>query len=113
MKYNDINVPSLIDTTTGNYIYNTLHNCHETRVKSYSFILNIIVLLLFFCLGGFILYLCFTRKLNTHEQQEKLLRDQQMILEKIRAFKEIQQNYHSETFTHLPFTGQQLSNEGV
>lgn len=113
MVYSSSIQPSLIDATTGYYLYNTLQHCHENRVKAYSFIFNAIVIVLFFTLGGFILYLCFQKKKNPSEKHQQMIEDQKLILNKIRALKEQPQNYYSETFTHLPLTQPDLSNEGV
>lgn len=100
MQYN---FPSLIDNSTGNYLYGTLKQCHENRVIAYSYALNIGVVLIFVLLGGFILYLCFQRKLTPDQEKQKLIQEQKYILEKIKALKEIKQNYYEEgSLTHLP-----------
>lgn len=102
MQYNEN--PQLIDSSTGMYLYNTLKQCHANRVQTYSWFLNVAVVCIFIGLGGFILYLCFQRKLTPDQQKEKLIAEQKYILEKIKTLKEVKQNYYEEgTMTHLPF----------
>ena len=106
--------PSLIDNNTGNYIYDTLHRCHENRVKLYSYFFNGMIICFFFILGGITLYLCFCRKLTDSEKQEKMVNDQKMILQKIKALREQNQTYYNpETFTNLPVTQRELSHDVV
>lgn len=103
MQYNEL--PKLIDASTGYYLSSTLRQCHDNRVVMYSQFLNVIVVVGFLCLGAFVLYLCFRRKLTPDEEKEKLQREQEMILEKIRALQEQKQHYYDEaTFTQLPTT---------
>jgi hypothetical protein len=103
MKYNDL--PSLIDTTTGQFLYNSLKQCHDVRVTMYSYAFNAIVVFAFVSIGLFILYLCFTKKRTPEEEKAKIIMDQQIILEKIKSLKEQKQNYYQEgSMTNLPFT---------
>lgn len=114
MKYNDVELPKLIDQNTGAYLYDTLRQCHHNRVISYSRVFNVVVVLVFVSIAIAVLYWCFYRKRSPSEEREKLLNDQKMILDKIRSLKEQKQNYYQEgSFTHLPFTEQELSQEGV
>ena len=103
MKYNEL--PNLIDMSTGNYLYNTLKQCHDVRVTMYSYVFNVGIVLIFVSLGVFILYLCFTKKRTPEEEKAKIMMDQKIILEKIRSLKEQKQNYIQEnSITKMPFT---------
>lgn len=114
MKFNAIEVPKLIDESTGAYLYDTLRQCHYNRVITYSRVFNIVVVLVFVSIAIFVLYLCFYRKRSPSEEREKLLNDQKIILDKIRSLKEQKQNYYEEgSYTHLPFTEQELSHQVV
>lgn len=110
MKYNDYAsaIPNLIDYSTGAYLHNTLQQCHENRVLIYSRLFNGLVVFVFVGIAVIVLYLCFQRKRSPAEEKEKLLQDQKIVLEKIRALKEQKQQYYEEgSYTHLPFTRQE------
>ena len=81
-------VPKLIEQSVGNYLINTLNSCHEKRVKVYSTAFNIIIIVIFFVVTGIILYLLFKKKKTPEELKNKLLRDQIIILEKIKILQE-------------------------
>ena len=78
--------PRLIETGARNYMQTALHTCHENRVKIYSYALNTGVLVLFVATTAAFLYYCYHRKPSEYERQQKLLRDQEYILSKIRFF---------------------------
>ena len=78
--------PQLIDSSAKDFIYNTLQKCHYNRVKIYTFALNIGVFLLFVSIFGFTLYYCYKQKPTPYEQYQKMMRDQEIILSKIRYY---------------------------
>lgn len=99
------NLPKLIDARTGQYMQDTLKKCHEFRVTTYSFAFNIGIVVFFLAITGIGLYICSTKKKTPAEEKETMLRDQRIILEKIRSLKEQKQNYYrEESMTQLPFT---------
>ena len=99
-------IPKLIDSNTGYYLYSTLKQCHENRVMLYSKIFNTIIVVAFIIIASIILYLCFHRKKTTQEIQNDMMRDQRIILEKIKSLQLQKQNYYAEnSMTHLPITG--------
>ena len=52
----------------------------------------------------------FPAKRSPQQERDKAVRDQMIILEKIRSLKEQKQSYYEEgSYTHLPFTQQELS----
>lgn len=99
-------VPKLIDFQTGNYLMNTLRQCHETRVVTYSYVFNIVIVIIFVIIACITLYVCFTRKKTPDEKKQQMEQEQKFILEKIKSLK-VQKQYYmqEETFTKLPITG--------
>lgn len=98
--------PSLIESSTKNYIFNTLKQCHNTRVNLYYYIFNISIFLLFIAIVGTILYKCSMNKPTEYQRQQKILRDQQYVMSKIRYYKdevENNENQHITRLTNLPF----------
>ena len=99
-------IPKLIDENTGFYLYKTLQQCHENRVQLYSKVFNISIIVLFVIVSAIILYFCFHRKKTTQERQQDLVRDQQIILEKIKALQdEKKKMIEHQSMTNLPITG--------
>ena len=98
--------PSLIDASAKNYMFNTLKQCHTTRVNIYYYIFNIGIFLLFVAVVGTILYRCSLNKPSEYERQQKLLQDQQYVMSKIRYYKnevDNNENQHITRLTNLPF----------
>lgn len=104
MTYSEVHLPKLIDFHTGQYLCDTLRQCHENRVYTYSWLLNIVIVVVFILIGMITLYLCYRRKRTPEEVEAKIQMEQKMILDKIRGLREQKQKYfQSETFTQLPF----------
>lgn len=93
--------PKLIEGNVNHYLYNTLRTCHENRVKIYSFALNAGVLLLFVLVVFTTLYYCYKQKPTAYEQQQKMLKDQQYILSKIRFYQAEQKNLMTSPIGNL------------
>jgi len=99
--------PNLIESTTKNYLFNTLKQCHNHRVSIYYYALNIGVFLVFAIVVGVTLYYCSKKKLTDYEKQQKMYEDQKYILSKIRFYKEDQkqrEQSQGSSITNLPFT---------
>lgn len=99
--------PKLIETSAKNYLYYTLHQCHQNRVGVYYYALNIGVLVLFLGITAAVLYYCSQRKLTEYDQRQKMMRDQEYVLSKIRFYQEMKdtrQSSQSSGITDLPFT---------
>lgn len=98
--------PRLIENSAKNYLFQTLQKCHTNRVSIYYYALNFGVLFLFVGIVGLILYYCSKKKLSDYEKQQKMLKDQQYVLSKIRYYqqdkKERQQSQVSG-ITDLPY----------
>jgi hypothetical protein len=98
--------PSLIEISTKNYLFNTLKQCHNNRVNLYYYVFNISIFLIFVAIVGTILYRCSVNKPTEYQRQQKMLRDQQYVLSKIRYYKEDVENsdnQHITRLTNLPF----------
>jgi hypothetical protein len=98
--------PNLIETSTKNYIFNNLQHCHHTRVNMYYYALNIGIFLLFVIIAYFILYSCSKNKISDYEKQQQMIKDQEMVLSKIRYFKEQDKAKQENCYTNimnLPF----------
>jgi len=101
-----MNIGHLIEPTVKHYLFSALNSCHEQRVTIYYYVLNIGVFLLFFGLAAAILYYCYTHKLSPLEKEKKMLRDQNIILSKIRMYQEDLQDRRVSGITNLPVVGE-------
>jgi len=98
--------PRLIENSAKNYLFQTLQKCHNNRVTIYSYALNIGILATFFLIVGLVLYYSYKNKLTPYEMQQKMLRDQQYILSKIRYYQDNKQNMEESQYssiTNLPY----------
>lgn len=98
---------TLIEPSVKNYLFNTLQKCHSNRVNIYFYALNIGVLLIFAFVVGFTLYYCYTQKPNEYEKQQKLIKDQEYVMTKIRYYQEQKKSDEQSKFSsisNLPFT---------
>jgi hypothetical protein len=97
--------PSLIEASAKNYLFNTLKQCHTTRVNIYYYVFNIGIFLLFVAIVGTILYRCSLNKPTDYERHQKMLRDQQYVMSKIKYYKDEvvnTENQHISRLTNLP-----------
>lgn len=94
--------PKLIEPGVKHHLYQTLHNCHDTRVSLYTWILNIGVFVIFMGITISALYFCYTRKLSPEEKYNKMMRDQSYILSKIRFYQNERMNMPLSSITSLP-----------
>jgi hypothetical protein len=84
--------PKLIDHSARNYMQNALHACHENRVKIYYYALNIGVFIVFVSIVALVLYYCYRNKPTAYERHQKMMRDQEYVLSKIRYYQAEQKN---------------------
>jgi hypothetical protein len=97
--------PHLIESTTKHYIFNTLQQCHNNRVNVYYYALNVGVFIFIILVFGGTLYICSRKKVTDQEKQQKMLKDQQYILSKIRYYQEDKKQRHDSqgsNITDLP-----------
>jgi len=84
--------PRLIEQGSQHYLRETLSMCHNNRVRIYSYALNISVFVIFVAIVTTALYICYKRKPTPYETRQKMLRDQEIILSKIRYYQAEQKN---------------------
>ena len=97
-------VPKLIENHTKYYLYETLRSCHNYRQNSYIFQWNLFIFIVFITVFGFSLYLCFQRKkLLNANSENKLQKDQEYILNKIKEMREMEKvQTQMKMMTQLP-----------
>lgn len=106
--------PKLIEDTAKNYLYATLQKVHSTRVRYYNIIYNMGVFFLFVTITGGILYYLYRTKKTPRENHQKLIRDQEYVLSKIRYYQEQKQMIdekaasYSSMITDLPVIAPQM-----
>jgi len=94
--------PRLIEPGVKYFLYNTLNQCHATRVNIYSWVLNVSVFVVFACIFGTALYFCYKRKLTPEQQYEKMMKEQAYILSKIRFYQNERIEHPLSSITSLP-----------
>lgn len=80
--------PSLVDPTTKYFISNQLQECHAYKRSVYIWIVNALVLAAFVGVMGAVLYYKYTTRLTPEERQAKMIRDRQMILNRIHSYQD-------------------------
>jgi len=97
-----MDAPRLIEPNIKNYLFNTLSKCHVTRVHIYYIIWNVAILLAFLGITGTVLYYCYKKKPSDYEAHQKLIKDQEYILSKIRFYQGEQLSKSTSNITNLP-----------
>jgi len=100
-------LPRLTEISAKHFLFTTLQNCHSNRVSIYYYALNFGVLFLFVGVVALVLYYCSKQKLSDYEKQQKMLKDQQYILSKIRYYQEDKKERNRSQvtgITDLPYT---------
>ena len=92
----------LIEPHVRSYLTSTLQSCCETRSNVYYLALNIGVFVIFVGIFGLGLYYCYTQKKTPEELHVKMIKDQEMILNKIRFYQSSKQVETSSSISNLP-----------
>lgn len=92
----------LIEPNVRNYLTSTLQSCRETRSNVYYLALNIGVFCLFVGIFGSALYYCYTQKKSPFEIEQKMIKDQEYILNKIRFYQSSRQVETTSSISNLP-----------
>jgi hypothetical protein len=98
--------PKLIEPSMQNHLFNTLQQCHSNRVNVYFYALNIGVVVLLVLFFGGTLYYCSKQKLGDYEKNQRMVKDQQYILSKIRYYQDDKKNRQQSQgtgITDLPY----------
>ena len=99
--------PNLIEYSTKKFVYDKLQQCHNNRVTIYYYILNIGVFIFFAFVVYFALYYSHKNKLTIGEQKYKMMKEQELILSRIRYFQEEHKKNQDSQYsdiTNLPYT---------
>jgi hypothetical protein len=94
--------PKLIDPYAIYHLNNTLSKCHNTRAQLYSWSLNIGIIIFIVAIIGTYIYYCYKTKPSEYEVQQKMLRDQEYILSKIRYYQNENVNKQVSNIDKLP-----------
>jgi F0F1-type ATP synthase membrane subunit a len=92
--------PSLVEDGVKNFMNTTLNNCYQKKMEVYSWVINITCFIVFFLLLVSILYLFKKPTMTPYEMNEKMQREQEYVVSKIRDYKEM--NRSSSRITDLP-----------
>ena len=92
--------PTLVEDGVKNFMNTTLNNCYQKKIELYSWVINISCFIMFFLLLVSILYLFKKPTLTPYETNEKMQREQEYVVSKIRDYKEM--NRSSSRITDLP-----------
>jgi hypothetical protein len=98
--------PQLVENSASYHLQRTLQTCHGNRVNYYYYVLNILVLLLFVFIVGITLYYCYANKPTEEARYQKMLKDQEFVVSKIRYCQEEKKQKrdgNSSYITDLPF----------
>jgi hypothetical protein len=93
----------LIDPSAKNYLFQTLKQCHNHRVNIYYYVLNISIFIVFAIIVFLTLYYCHKNKLTDYQKAQKMIRDQQYVMSKIRFYQEETRDAKTSNVTQLPF----------
>jgi hypothetical protein len=94
------NQPSLVEPGVKYFLSDALKKTHDYKMKTYSFVLNLAIGVTFFVVFGGFLYYKYKSKPTPEEKHEKMMRDQAIVMSKIRGYKE---NKDASDITKLPF----------
>jgi len=95
--------PKLIEHGAHSYMSDVLNKCHNNRVNIYLYALNAGVLIIFIVITCLILYYCHKTKTTPEENRDKMRKEQEYIMSKIRYYKDHQRSIESRaSITGLP-----------
>lgn len=107
MNTEEIAPPKLIDAGSAYFVSNALTKSHKTRVSTFMRFLNIGILVAFFIFTIVILWMCWKNRDSPQKAYEKMIREQEYVLSKIRYYKDHQRYLNARehaTITGLPTT---------
>lgn len=92
--------PTLVEYGTMSYMMHALRKCHETRIRIYSNLFNVLVVFIVVGIFGAGLYYSRIKKLSPFEEQLKMEKSKQYVLSKIREYQ--QMKLKDWSITNLP-----------
>jgi len=93
---------SLIEPNVLKQIQDKLLFCHEKKNRIQGWVFNLIGYSLFFIVVTTVLYYCRKQKMTPYEVSEKLRRDQDYIMSKIKQYQTAKRPDNTSAITHLP-----------
>jgi hypothetical protein len=98
--------PQLVDNLSKQYLQNVLKQCNQTRTNMYVTMFNLIVLAILFIGGAITLYILYSSRPNKQQAYQKMMKDQDYVLSKIRFYQEQQKKISnvSSIIEDLPST---------
>ena len=95
--------PSLVEPDVLYFIENSLKKAHEYKMNTYTFFLNLGVVVIFVLLYGGFLYYRYKSKPTPYEIQQKMKRDQEIIMSKIQLYQDDKKRGQHSGMTKIPF----------
>ena len=95
--------PSLVEPDVLYFIENSLKKAHEYKMNTYSFFFNFAVVALFTLVFGGFLYYRYKTKPTPYEIQQKMKRDQEIIMSKIHMYQDDKKRVEYTGMTKIPF----------
>jgi hypothetical protein len=95
--------PSLVEPDVRYFIENSLKKAHEYKMNTYTFFLNLGVTVLFVLVFGGFLYYRYKSKPTPYEIQQKMKRDQEIIMSKIQMYQDDKKRSEYSGMTKIPF----------
>ncbi len=95
--------PSLVEPDVLYFIENSLKKAHEYKMNTYSFFFNFAVVALFIVVFGGLLYYRYKTKPTPYEIQQKMKRDQEIIMSKIQMYQDDKKRGEYSGMTKIPF----------
>ena len=98
----EIETPKLIEPGVKYFLRETLHQCHEFKIKYNNFLFNIILFSMLVLTIGIVLYVKYKGKPSSLEIKRKDREKEQYILSKIKLIEEETRKKRDELITGLP-----------
>jgi hypothetical protein len=96
-------IPKLVEPNVRYFIDNSLKSVHEYKMNTYSFFLNFTAVALFVLVFGGILYYRYKSKPTPYEIQQKMKREQEIVMSKIRMYQDDRKRSNFSDMTKMPF----------
>jgi hypothetical protein len=90
--------PRLIESNVKNFMHRTLNICHEKKIRLYSTILNIIILVSFLSIAALMFLFCYKTRKTPFEKYQNDIKVHDYIMSKIRNY----QNDNFPMLTNIP-----------
>ena len=97
----NFHLPQLTETSFGEVMKHNLSMCHEARIQNYYVALNVGILVVFALVLGLFLYSRYKNRPTKEVRMQKMQKDQQFILERIRFYQTQQRNLMASPLGNL------------